>query len=104
MNLPRQYNSFVGERGIELSGGQKQRIGIARALYNDSKLLVLDEATSALDSDTESKIMKAINKIPDQVTIIIIAHRLSTLKCCDKLIKIEKGEIIKIAPPSYFNI
>ncbi len=104
MNLPRQYNSFVGERGIELSGGQKQRIGIARALYNDSKLLVLDEATSALDSDTESKVMKAINKIPDQVTIIIIAHRLSTLKCCDKLIKIEKGEIIKIAPPSYFNI
>ncbi|MDA9683523.1 ABC transporter ATP-binding protein/permease, partial [Prochlorococcus sp. AH-736-P10] len=104
MNLPRQYNSFVGERGIELSGGQKQRIGIARALYNDSKLLVLDEATSALDSDTESKIMKAINKIPDQVTIIIIAHRLSTLKSCDKLIKIEKGEIIKIAPPSYFNI
>ena len=104
MNLPLKYNSFVGERGIELSGGQKQRIGIARALYNDSKLLVLDEATSALDSDTESKIMKAINKIPDQVTIIIISHRLSTLKSCDKLIKIEKGEIIKIAPPSYFNI
>lgn len=103
-NLPRQYNSFVGERGIELSGGQKQRIGIARALYNNSKILILDEATSALDSVTESKIMKAINKIPDKVTIIIIAHRLSTLKNCDKLIKIEKGEIIKIAPPSYFNI
>ncbi len=103
-NLPRQYNSFVGERGIELSGGQKQRIGIARALYNNSKILILDEATSALDSVTESNIMKAINKIPDKVTIIIIAHRLSTLKNCDKLIKIEKGEIIKIAPPSYFNI
>ena len=74
------YNTHVGERGMQLSGGQKQRIGIARALYKKSQILILDEATSALDTSTEQKVMQAINSFNPDLTIISIAHRLSTLK------------------------
>ena len=84
---------MVGEGGIQLSGGQRQRIAIARALYGQPEILVLDEATSALDINTEEKIMGEIYKISQEKTLIIIAHRLSTLKKCDKIYKVESGTI-----------
>jgi len=88
-----KYKTLVGERGVRLSGGQKQRIGIARALYKQADVLVLDEATSALDVNTEEAVMKSIKKLNKNITIFMIAHRLSTLKSCNKIIKIEKGVI-----------
>ena len=91
--LPKQYQATIGERGIRLSGGQRQRIGIARALYHDPKVLIFDEATSALDGTTEKIVMDAINHLRKDVTIIIIAHRLSTVKKCDKIYVLEKGKI-----------
>lgn len=93
-DLPDRYNTNVGDRGIRLSGGQKQRIGIARALYNDPKVLILDEATSALDSITESAVMDAVMELSKSITIIIIAHRLSTLRNCDNIYIMDKGKII----------
>ncbi len=93
--LPNSYQSFVGERGVRLSGGQRQRIGIARALYNNPKLLILDEATSALDNETEKSVMDALNNISKDITIILIAHRLNTVKNCDIVFKLEKGEFLK---------
>ena len=84
----------VGENGVKLSGGQKQRIAIARALYHNPEILVLDEATSALDYETEEKIMNEIYKISKDKTLIIVAHRLSTLDRCNRIIKIERGKII----------
>ena len=91
--LPKQYQTAVGERGVRLSGGQRQRIGIARALYHNPKVLILDEATSALDNETEKVVMDAINNLGKDITIIIIAHRLNTVKRCDKIFLLEKGEI-----------
>jgi ABC-type multidrug transport system fused ATPase/permease subunit len=85
--------THIGENGIKLSGGQRQRIAIARALYNNPEILVLDEATSALDNETESKIMNEIYKIGENKTMIIVAHRLSTLDKCDRIIKLENGMI-----------
>ncbi len=93
--LPEKYQSIIGERGIRLSGGQRQRIGIARALYHNPQLIILDEATSALDNDTEKAVMDAIDNIGKNKTIIIIAHRLSTVKKCDKVYLLEKGELKK---------
>jgi ATP-binding cassette, subfamily B, bacterial PglK len=87
-NLKNKYKAFVGERGIQLSGGQKQRIGIARALYKDSDVLIFDEATSALDNQTEKKIMQQIAQLKVDQTVFIIAHRLTTLKQCDSIIRI----------------
>ena len=87
-NLKNKYKNFVGERGAQLSGGQRQRIGIARALYKESDVLILDEATSALDNQTEQKIMQQIAQLKDNKTIFIIAHRLTTLKQCDNIIRI----------------
>jgi len=94
--LDKKYDTLVGERGIRLSGGQRQRIGIARALYKNSKVLIFDEATSALDNETESKVMKEISKFENDITLIIVAHRLSTLKKCDKLFRINNGYIENI--------
>ena len=94
-NLELGLNTKVGERGIQLSGGQRQRIGIARALYCDPKILILDEATSALDSETEEEIMESINQLKGDKTIIMIAHRITTLVDCDKIYKIhDKGILI----------
>ncbi len=93
-------DTFVGERGVRLSGGQRQRIGIARALYHDPTVLVLDEATSALDSQTENDVMDAISALKGKKTIFIVAHRISTLKCCDKIIKIANGKIIEELNPN----
>ena len=92
--LPQQYETIVGERGVRLSGGQRQRIGIARALYHDPQVLVLDEATSALDNQTEKEVMAAINNLKKDITVIIIAHRLDTVKNCDIIFKIEKGKLV----------
>jgi len=95
--LPRGYDTRVGERGIQLSGGQRQRIGIARALYKQASVLVFDEATSALDTETEAIVMAAINRLDRRLTIIIIAHRLSTLDACDAIVWLEAGRIRSIA-------
>ncbi len=90
---PDKYETFVGERGSRLSGGQRQRIGIARALYKQASVIILDEATSALDSETESYIMSAIDELDESITVLIIAHRTSTLKFCDQIIEIQSGEV-----------
>ena len=92
--LPEKYQTFIGERGIRLSGGQRQRIGIARALYHNPQVLILDEATNALDNNTEKAVMEAVNKLSKNLTIILIAHRLNTVKNCDKIYKLEKGKVV----------
>ena len=91
--LPLKYQTMVGERGVRLSGGQRQRIGIARALYNNPKVLILDEATSSLDDVTEKTIMEEVNKLRKDITIIMIAHRLSTVKNCDNIYILENGKL-----------
>ena len=93
--LPLKYQTTVGEKGVRLSGGQRQRIGIARALYHNPQILILDEATSALDNLTERAVMEAVHELKKDITIILIAHRLSTVKNCDKIFLMEKGEIKK---------
>ena len=102
--LPKNYQTIVGERGVRLSGGQRQRIGIARALYHNPQVLILDEATSALDNKTEQAVMKEINNLRKDITIIIVAHRLNTVKNCDVIFKFEKGELVgKGAFNKFFN-
>ena len=91
--LPKGYETEIGDRGVRLSGGQRQRIGIARALYNNPSVLVLDEATSALDTATEQQVMAEINELSKEITILMIAHRLSTVENCDVVYKIELGRI-----------
>ena len=93
-SLPKKYQTTVGERGIQLSGGQRQRIGIARALYKNSQILVLDEATSALDNQTERFLIDSVNSIERDYTMIMVAHRFSTLKNCDRIITVENGRLI----------
>ena len=85
----------MGDRGVRLSGGQRQRIGIARALYHDPEILILDEATSALDNDTEAAVMEAIEKLHGEKTMIIIAHRLTTLRNADVIYEVADGKVIQ---------
>jgi len=92
--LPEGIDTHVGERGVQLSGGQQQRVGIARALYHDPDVLVLDEATSALDGISERAIMDAIHEFSGEKTIIMIAHRLSTVKQCDIVYLLSNGRIV----------
>lgn len=92
--LPKGYDTLVGERGIRLSGGQRQRVGIARSLYNDPDVLVLDEATSSLDGITEESVLMAIDNVSKLKTLIIVAHRLTTVKKCDMIYFLDKGKII----------
>ena len=91
---PSGYETIVGERGIKISGGELQRIALARALYKDPEILVLDEATSALDEETEKKVMNYIYNLKRSMTIIIIAHRTSTLDHCSDIIELSNGQII----------
>lgn len=99
---PKGYQTEVGERGVRLSGGQRQRIGIARALYKKADIIIFDEATSALDEKTEQSVMEAIEKLSSRLTILIVAHRLSTLKKCTQIIEVNNGNIKKIG--TYKNI
>jgi len=92
-DMSQGYATTVGERGVRLSGGQRQRIGIARALYHDPQILILDEATSALDNLTEQAVMEAVNNLGHNITIILIAHRLSTVRQCDQIYLLEQGEV-----------
>ncbi len=98
--LPNGLETFVGERGIRLSGGQRQRIGIARALYHDPAVLVLDEATSSLDTATEHGVMQAVRALHGSKTIIIVAHRFSTVAHCDRLYRLEHGRVVEEGIPS----
>lgn len=98
--LPDGIETIVGERGIRLSGGQRQRIGIARALYHDPDVLVLDEATSALDTATELGVMNTITMLQGKKTIVIVAHRFSTVEHCDRLYKLEQGKVVKEGTPA----
>ncbi len=93
---PKKYQTYVGERGIRLSGGQRQRIGIARALYKQADVIIFDEATSALDNETEQAVMQAIERLGDDLTVMIIAHRLTTLKNCTQIVELADGEIKRI--------
>jgi len=93
-SLPNKYNTLLGEGGINLSGGQRQRLAIARALIKKSKIILFDEATSALDNITQNELRKAINNITKDYTIIIVAHRLSTIKDCNKIFVMENGRIV----------
>jgi ABC-type multidrug transport system fused ATPase/permease subunit len=97
-DLPQGYETTVGERGVRLSGGQRQRIGIARALYHNADLIVFDEATSALDNVTEREVMSAVDALPGDKTVLMIAHRLSTVKACDRIIVMDKGRIVGNGP------
>ena len=94
-SLPEGLDTVIGDRGVRLSGGQRQRIGIARALYRDPQVLILDEATSALDNETEKEVMQAIDDLHGQRTMIVIAHRLTTIKNCDAIYEVADGTITK---------
>jgi ATP-binding cassette subfamily C protein len=93
-SLPHGLDTVTGERGVRLSGGERQRIGIARALYHEPEVLVLDEATSSLDSATENEITETLNRLGGEKTLIFIAHRLSTVKSCDRLFFMQNGTIV----------
>ncbi len=99
---PNKYQTKVGERGVRLSGGQRQRIGIARALYRQADIIIFDEATSALDSETERAIMHTIETLPNGITMLIVAHRVSTLKYCSQIVELGSGEVRRIG--SYADI
>ena len=97
-SLPSGWHTVVGERGVRLSGGQRQRLGIARALYGKPEVIVLDEATSALDSETEKEIVKSLREIARDRTLIVVAHRTSTLAHCSRLIRLEVGRLVFDGP------
>ena len=98
----KECNTLVGEWGVRISGGQCQRIGIARTLYKQADVIVFDEATSALDNDAERAVMEAIENLGDELTVIIVAHRLTTLKNCTQIVELEDGWIKRSG--SYQNI
>jgi ATP-binding cassette subfamily B protein len=102
MSMPSGFSTIIGERGIRLSGGQRQRLGIARALYKKADVIVLDEATSALDNETEESLMSALKVLDKKVTILMIAHRLTTLKDCDLLVELTPAGDIQIR--NYYEI
>jgi len=97
--LPEGSRTLIGERGIRISGGQRQRVALARAFYHQRSVLVMDEATSALDSITEEKIINEIEYLKGKVTMIVIAHRLTTLKHCDRIYTLEQGRIVNVSIP-----
>ena len=108
--LPDGYESRIGERGVRLSGGQRQRLGIARALYKNARVLILDEATSALDRETEAAVIRSIHGLDEALTIVMIAHRLSSIADCDAVIRLEQGRIVEtgsfenvVRPSQYKN-
>ena len=94
--LPQGLDTGIGERGIRISGGQRQRIGIARALYNDPDIMIFDEATSALDNDTEAAIMEAIERLHGKKTLVIVAHRLTTIEHCDHVYQVENKNFVQL--------
>ena len=102
--LPLGYHSTIGEMGIKLSGGQRQRIGIARAIYkilnDEKKILILDEATSSLDIKIEKQIINSLNELSNNLTLIMVSHRYSTLSNCDRILEVHKGAIIADGPPN----
>jgi ABC-type multidrug transport system fused ATPase/permease subunit len=97
--LPDGLSTKVGERGVRLSGGQRQRIGVARALYHDPAVLVLDEATSALDTVTEHRVMESVRNLRGEKTILIVAHRMSTVEHCDSIVRLAHGEVVEMGSP-----
>ena len=101
-SLERGYETVLGERGVSLSGGQRQRIGIARALYHDPQVLILDEATSALDNRTEYTVMQAIQELAHKKTLIVIAHRLTTVQACDRVYVLDAGTVV--AQGTFFEL
>ncbi|MBD5484799.1 MAG: ABC transporter ATP-binding protein [Lachnospiraceae bacterium] len=102
-SLPHGLDTIVGDRGVRLSGGQRQRIGIARALYHDPEILVLDEATSALDNDTEAAVMEAVENLQGMKTMIIIAHRLTTIRNVDMIYEVEDGKVVEKSKDEVFG-
>ena len=100
-SLPKKYDTILGEGGVNLSGGQKQRLSIARTLLKKSKVILFDEATSALDNETQTKIQAAINNLKGEYTILIIAHRLSTVINCDKIFVIDDGKVESVGTHEY---
>jgi ABC-type bacteriocin/lantibiotic exporter with double-glycine peptidase domain len=97
--LPSGVNTVIGERGVRLSGGQRQRVALARAFYYGRNVLVMDEATSALDNDTEKEIVSEIQRLKGLKTMIVIAHRFSTVEHCDRIYKLEGGRIVATGTP-----
>ena len=92
--LPNGVDTLIGENGVRLSGGQRQRVALARAFYYEREIIIMDEATSALDNETEHEVINAIKKLHGVKTLIVIAHRLTTLRYCDVIYKLEKGRIV----------
>jgi ATP-binding cassette subfamily C protein len=97
-SLPAGLDSIIGENGVRLSGGQRQRIGIARALYRDPSLLVFDEATAALDNETEAAVLGAVERLRGARTLIVVAHRLSSVRACDRLVLLVDGRVVAVGP------